>query len=39
VLRPAPEPQVQIRCLDDYDTALGLTTSPGTSTDTDGGAA
>jgi len=25
VLRPAPEPQVQIRCLDDYDTALGLT--------------
>jgi transposase len=27
VLRPAAEPQVQIRCLDDYDTALGLTTS------------
>jgi transposase len=24
VLRPAPEPQVQIRCLADYDTALGL---------------
>jgi hypothetical protein len=24
VLRPAPEPQVQIRCLDDYDAALGL---------------
>jgi hypothetical protein len=24
VLRPAPEPDVQIRCLDDYDTALGL---------------
>jgi transposase len=26
VLRPGAEPQVQIRCLDDYDTALGLTT-------------
>jgi hypothetical protein len=43
VLRPAPEPQVQIRCLDDYDTALGVTTrpdiSPATGTDTDGGAA
>jgi hypothetical protein len=25
VLRPVPEPDVQIRCLDDYDTALGLT--------------
>ncbi len=24
VLRPVPEPDVQIRCLDDYDTALGL---------------
>jgi transposase len=24
LLRPVPEPQVQIRCLDDYDTALGL---------------
>jgi transposase len=24
VLRPAPEPQVQTRCLVDYDTALGL---------------
>ena len=23
VLRPAPEPDVQIRCLDDYDAALG----------------
>jgi len=23
-LRPVPEPDVQIRCLDDYDTALGL---------------
>jgi transposase len=23
-LRPMPEPDVQIRCLDDYDTALGL---------------
>jgi len=26
LLRPAPEPQAQIRCLDDYDTALGLDT-------------
>ena len=24
LVRPAPEPEVQIRCLDDYDTALGL---------------
>jgi hypothetical protein len=24
VLRPVPEPDVQIRCLDDYDEALGL---------------
>jgi transposase len=24
VLRPVPEPDVQIRCLDDYDSALGL---------------
>jgi len=24
VLRPTPEPDVQIRCLHDYDTALGL---------------
>jgi transposase len=24
LVRPAPEPDVQIRCLDDYDTALGL---------------
>jgi transposase len=24
LLRPAPEPEVQIRCLADYDTALGL---------------
>lgn len=31
VLRPAPEPQVQIRCLADYDTALGLAT-PGDDT-------
>ena len=31
VLRPVTEPDVQIRCLDDYDTALGL--------DTDGGVA
>jgi hypothetical protein len=22
--RPVPEPDVQIRCLDDYDAALGL---------------
>jgi transposase len=31
LLRPAPEPEVQTRCLADYDTALGL--------DTDGGVA
>lgn len=31
VLRPAPEPQVQTRCLADYDTALGLT-APGDDT-------
>jgi hypothetical protein len=31
VLRPVTEPDVQIRCLDDYDTALGL--------DADGGVA
>jgi transposase len=31
VLRPAPEPQVQIRCLADYDTALGLV-APGEDT-------
>jgi hypothetical protein len=24
ILRPAPEPEVQRRCLADYDTALGL---------------
>jgi transposase len=29
LLRPAPEPPVQIRCLDDYDTALGVSTSEG----------
>jgi transposase len=29
LLRPAPEPQVQIRCLDDYDTALGVSTGQG----------
>jgi len=34
-MRPLPEPQVQIRCVDDYDTALGLT--PGL--DIDGGVA
>ena len=31
VLHPVPEPDVQIRCLDDYDAALGL--------DADGGVA
>jgi transposase len=31
MLRPAPEPDVEVRCLADYDTALGL--------DTDGGVA
>jgi len=30
-LRPVPEPDVEVRCLADYDTALGL--------DTDGGVA
>jgi transposase len=29
LLRPAPEPEVQIRCLDDYDTALGVRTGQG----------
>jgi transposase len=29
LLRPAPEPEVQIRCLDDYDTALGVSTGQG----------
>jgi transposase len=29
LLRPVPEPQVQIRCLDDYDTALGVTSDEG----------
>jgi transposase len=29
LLRPTPEPQVQIRCLDDYDTALGVSTREG----------
>ena len=28
-LRPAPEPEVEIRCLADYDTALGLETDGG----------
>ena len=32
LFRPAAEPEVQVRCLTDYDTALGLT-------DTDGGVA
>ncbi len=35
IVRPAPEPEVQIRCLDDYDTALGLDAD----TDTEGGVA
>jgi len=26
---PAPEPEVPIRCLDDYDTALGVSTDQG----------
>jgi Mu transposase-like protein len=39
VLRPIPEPQVQIRCLDDYDTALGLSTGLTTGLTTDGGVA
>lgn len=30
LLRPAPEPEVQIRCLGDYDTALGVDDSDGT---------
>jgi transposase len=29
LLRPAPEPEVQVRCLDDYDTALGVNTEEG----------
>jgi transposase len=29
LLRPATEPDVQIRCLDDYDTALGVSTTEG----------
>lgn len=29
LLRPAPEPEVQIRCLTDYDTALGVSTEKG----------
>jgi transposase len=33
VLRPVPEPDVQIRCLDDYDQALGV------ATEADGGVA
>jgi hypothetical protein len=24
-LQPAPEPEVEVRCLDDYDIALGIT--------------
>ncbi|MGH3881398.1 MAG: IS21 family transposase [Actinophytocola sp.] len=29
MLRPAPEPEVEVRCLDDYDIALGLDTADG----------
>ena len=29
LLRSTAEPDVQIRCLDDYDTALGVTTGEG----------
>jgi transposase len=29
LLRSAPEPEVQVRCLDDYDTALGVSTDEG----------
>jgi len=36
LLRPAPEPGVQIRCLDDYDTALGVSTGLGMRTDEGG---
>jgi hypothetical protein len=41
VLRPVTEPDVQIRCLHDYDTALGLATDNTrvSGPDTDGGAA
>jgi hypothetical protein len=28
-LRPAPEPEVQVRCLADYDAALGVTDDQG----------
>ncbi|MHB8440424.1 MAG: IS21 family transposase [Acidimicrobiales bacterium] len=30
LVRPAPEPEVEIRCLGDYDTALGIDDSDGT---------
>lgn len=30
IVRPAPEPEVQVRCLGDYDTALGLEDVDGT---------
>jgi len=32
-LRPAPEPDVEVRCLADYDTALGLDDGPGLNAD------
>jgi transposase len=38
-LRPAAEPEVQIRCLADYDTALGLDPDLDEAGDADGGAA
>jgi transposase len=37
LLRPAPQPQVEIRCLADYDTALGL--DDATDVDDEGGVA
>jgi hypothetical protein len=38
-LRPVGEPDVQIRCLDDYDTALGLDIGLSTGHNRDGGVA
>ena len=29
ILRPAPEPEVELRCLADYDTALGVDDADG----------
>jgi transposase len=39
LLRPAPEPEVQIRCLADYDTALGLDADQPPADQADGGVA